>query len=131
MIVSVGIDMIEIERVVSALENPVTGTRFRDRVYTPNEIRYCERKRRRKYDSYAARFAAKEAVMKALGKGWGSRVGWRDIEVVNQASGAPKIHLHDKAADLARDLGIGDLSISITHTDNHAMAYVIAQKRME
>ncbi|MGH7832677.1 MAG: holo-ACP synthase [Candidatus Binatia bacterium] len=128
MIVSVGIDMIEIERITSALENPVTGARFRDRVYTQNEIRYCERKQRRKYESYAARFAAKEAVMKALGRGWGSRVGWRDIEVVNQPSGAPKIHLHDKAADLARERGIGDFSISITHTDNHAMAYVIAQR---
>jgi holo-[acyl-carrier protein] synthase len=128
MILSVGIDMIEITRITAALENPATGRRFRERVYTENEIRYCERKQRRKYESYAARFAAKEAVMKALGRGWGSRVGWRDIEVLNQPSGAPKIHLHDKAAHLARERGIGDFSISITHTDDHAMAYVIGQK---
>lgn len=131
MIVSVGIDMVEISRIASALENPVTGARFRDRVYTRNEIRYCERKRRGKFESYAARFAAKEAVMKALGRGWGSRVGWRDIEVVNRPSGAPTVRLHDKAADLAREVGAADFSISITHTNDHAMAYVIAQRRME
>jgi holo-[acyl-carrier protein] synthase len=127
MSLSVGIDLIEIARIRAALENPLTGKRFRDRVYTEREIAYCERKRRRKYESYAARFAAKEAVMKSLGKGWGAEVKWLDIEVINSPSGVPRIHLHDKTSALAIRRGFRSFSLSITHTEDHAMAYVIAQ----
>lgn len=127
MILSVGVDMIEVARIRGALENKRIGRRFRDRVYTEKEIQYCEKRRRGKYESYAGRFAAKEAVMKALGKGWGSKVSWSDIEVLPAPGGAPKVYLHHKTSAFARDLGIQRLSLSITHTQHHAMAYVIAQ----
>src|SRR5688572_18214734 len=127
MIVGSGIDLIEAERVRRVLEDPKIGLRFRDRVYTEGEIDYCEGKGRGKYESYAGRFAAKEAVMKALGTGWGKRVGWRDIEVLPVPGGKPEMTLHNGASELARRLGIRRLSISIAHTKNHAVAYVIAE----
>jgi holo-[acyl-carrier protein] synthase len=127
MIVSVGVDMIEVERIKRALEDARLGRRFRDRVYTDKEVRYCERKGRGKYQSYAGRFAAKEAIMKALGRGWGSSVGWSDIEVLPARGGRPEVCLHRKTSALARELGIQNFSLSITHTQDYAMAYVIAQ----
>jgi holo-[acyl-carrier protein] synthase len=127
MIVGSGIDLIEVERVRRVLEDPKIGLRFRDRVYTEGEIDYCEGKGRGKYESYAGRFAAKEAVMKALGTGWGKRVGWQDIETLPIPGGKPEVTLHHGASELARRLGISRLSISIAHTKNHAIAYVIAE----
>jgi holo-[acyl-carrier protein] synthase len=126
MTVSLGTDLIEVERIRAALENPTIGRRFQKRVFTDTEIAYCE-KRVRKYESYAARFAAKEAVMKALGRGWGSKVAWLDIEVVNAPGGAPRVHLYRNSARLARELGIERFALSLTHTAEHAMAFVIAQ----
>ena len=127
MIVSVGVDMVEVERIKKALEDQRIGRRFRDRVFTEGEIRYCERKTRGKYESYAGRFAAKEAVMKALGRGWGSRVRWVDIEVTRARSGKPDIALHERTAELAAELGIRRWALSISHTAQHGLAYVIAQ----
>ena len=127
MIVSVGVDMVEVRRIKRALEDGAIGKRFRARVYTEQEIRYCERKRRGRYESYAGRFAAKEAVMKALGRGWGSKVSWLNIEVVPAPGGRPEIVLHNHTSAFARKRGIRRLSLSITHTDSHALAYVIAQ----
>ena len=127
MIVSVGVDLAEVERIRKALEDPRIGRRFRDRVFTPAEIQYCEKKRRGRYESYAVRFAAKEAVMKALGRGWGAKVGWLDIEVARARSGKPEIVLHDKTARLAEELGIRRWALSITHTAEHGLAYVVAQ----
>ena len=94
MIISVGVDLIEVGRIRAALEDLRIGSRFRDRVYTDQEIAYCEKKGRGRYESYAGRFAAKEAVMKALGRGWGANVAWRDIEVARAQSGKPDIVLH-------------------------------------
>jgi holo-[acyl-carrier protein] synthase len=127
MIVGTGVDLAEVERIQRALEDPRIGRRFRQRVFTEKEIAYCENKRRGKYESYAGRFAAKEAVMKALGRGWGSKVCWLDIEVVRARSGKPEIALHDKTAQLADQLGIRRWALSITHTKQHGLAYVIAQ----
>ena len=127
MVLSAGIDMVEVVRIRRAIENPKIGGRFRDRVYTEKEIRYCESKRRAKYQSYAGRFAAKEAVMKALGKGWGSKVSWVDIEVLSSVGGTPEICLRSKAGAFARELGIQRISLSITHTEQYAIAYVIAE----
>lgn len=127
MIIGTGIDLIEIERVRKALEDPRIGTRFRARVFTAAEIAYCEKKRRGKYESYAGRFAAKEAVMKALGRGWGAKVCWLDIEVVRARSGKPGIALHNKTAQLAQELGIRSFALSITHTAQHGLAHVVAQ----
>lgn len=127
MIVSVGVDMIEVARIERALKNDSIGKRFRDRVYTGNEIAYCERKGLGRYQSYAGRFAAKEAVMKALGSGWGAKVNWLNIEVVRAPGGRPEVRLHDHTSAFAEKLGIRRLSLSITHTAAHALAYVIAE----
>lgn len=127
MIVSVGVDLIEIERIQKALEDPQIGTRFRNRVFTEKEIRYCETKQRGRYESYAGRFAAKEAVMKALGRGWGSKVTWLEIEIARAQSGKPDIVLHGKTALFAEGLGIRRWVLSITHTREHGLAYVVAQ----
>ena len=128
MKLGVGVDLIEVVRIQRALENPRIGQRVRQRVFTDGEVEYCER-RKRKYESYAGRFAAKEAVMKALGRGWGRKVGWLDIEVVLAVSGEPGISLHDKASSFARELGIEHFSLSITHTESYAIAYLIAEGR--
>jgi len=127
MIVGVGVDLIEVKRVQRALQDPKIGLRFRERVYTGAEICYCEDKGRGKYQSYAGRFAAKEAVMKAMGTGWGKRVNWVDIEILPVPGGKPELTLRDKTSDFARQLGIVRFSLSITHTQQHAMAYVIAE----
>jgi len=127
MIISAGVDLVEVERIQQALEDSRIGRRFRERVFTGKEILYCEKKRRGKYESYAGRFAAKEAVMKALGRGWGSKVRWLDIEVGRARSGKPEIVLHDKTAQLAEQLGIRRWALSITHTKEHGLAYVIAE----
>jgi holo-[acyl-carrier protein] synthase len=127
MIISTGVDLAEVVRIRGALEDPKIGRRFRDRVFTDTEIAYCERKQRGKFESYAGRFAAKEAVMKALGRGWGAKVRWRDIEVARARSGKPDIVLHDKTAKFAAELGIRRWSLSITHTEQHGLAFVIAQ----
>jgi holo-[acyl-carrier protein] synthase len=127
VIISTGVDLAEVPRIQAALEDPRIGVRFRARVFTENEIAYCEKKQRGKYESYAGRFAAKEAVMKALGRGWGAKVRWLDIEVVRARSGKPDIALHDKTARLATDLGIRRWTLSITHTKEHGLAFVVAQ----
>jgi holo-[acyl-carrier protein] synthase len=127
MIISVGVDMIEVARIQRALENRTIGKRLRARVYTEGEIAYCERKGVGKYQSYAGRFAAKEAVMKALGRGWGVKVSWLNIEVVRARGGRPEVRLHDHTSAFSEKLGIRRLLLSITHTAEHALAYVIAE----
>lgn len=126
-ILGTGIDMIEVERVERAVTRPRTGERFRDRVFTAREVAYCESRGRPRYQSYAARFAAKEAAMKAMGTGWNRNAGWRDIEVVRERGQAPAIALSGKAAEYARRKGITAFHLSITHTEAHAMAQVIAE----
>ena len=126
-IVGIGVDIIEVERVERALTHPVTGLRFRQRVFSEGEITYCESRGRPRYQSYAARFAAKEAVMKALGTGWNRNVGWGEIEVVRERGHAPEITLHGKAAQFARRCGIGHCHLSISHTASLAIAYVMAE----
>lgn len=126
-IVGTGIDMIEIERVEHALTRPQTGERFRERVYTEREVAYCESRGRPRYQSYAARFAAKEAAMKAMGTGWNRNVGWREIEVVRERGQAPTIVLSGKTAEFARRKRIAAFHLSITHTATSAIAYVIAE----
>jgi holo-[acyl-carrier protein] synthase len=129
MIISTGVDLAEVGRIQAAIEDARIGKRFRDRVFTADEIAYCEKKQRGKYESYAGRFAAKEAVMKALGRGWGAQVRWLDIEVARARSGKPEIVLHDKTAELAAELGIRRWALSITHTREHGLAFVVAEGR--
>jgi holo-[acyl-carrier protein] synthase len=125
MIVAIGIDAIEIERIRRAVDHPQWGDRFRRRVFTAGEIAYCV-ERGRYAESFAARFAAKEAVMKALGSGYGDGVAWRDIEVV-RTSGRPIIALHGGAARRAAAIGAVRWHLSLTHTAGQASAYVIAE----
>jgi holo-[acyl-carrier protein] synthase len=122
MIVGTGIDIAEIDRIEAAITRH--GAAFLARLYTPAEIAYCER-HKHKYERYAARFAVKEAVMKALGTGWSRGVRWRDIEVVNQPSGKPTLRLAGVAGELADRLGVKHISISITHSGNLALSQVI------
>src|SRR5689334_9024799 len=122
-----GIDMIEVERVERALTRPRPGERFRDRLYTDREVAYCESRGKPRYQSYAARFAAKEAAMKAMGTGWNRNVGWHEIEVVRERGHAPAIVLSGKAAEYARRKHIAAFHLSITHTAANAMAHVIAE----
>jgi holo-[acyl-carrier protein] synthase len=125
VILGTGIDMVDIDRVARSIER--YGRRFLERVYTPQEIAYCERKRRNAAESYAARFAAKEAGAKALGTGMGFGVTWREIEVGREPAGRPLLVLHGRAAELAHGMGVQRSSLSITHTDTQAMAMVILE----
>jgi holo-[acyl-carrier protein] synthase len=126
MIIGIGVDLAEVDRIRDALERPTTGERFRSRVFTPGEQAYCER-RRGKYESYAARFAAKEAMMKALGRGWSREVSWTEIEITRESGGRPMIRLHGRTAAYAGRLGIRRISLALTHTADTAMAEVIAE----
>ena len=124
MIVGTGVDLAEVARIRATIER--FGARFIERVYTPGEIAYVERKANR-FERYAARFAAKEAGMKAIGTGWKRGVRWRDFEVANLPSGKPTLRLHGRAAELATELGVQRISLSLTHTSELGMAHVILE----
>ena len=125
MIVGTGIDLCEVERIEQAIAAP-HGARFCERVFTAGEIAYAESKANRA-ERYAARFAAKEAGMKALGTGWQNGLGWHDLEVLNLDSGRPTLRFHGKAAEIAAGLGVRNVSLSLTHTRRSAMALVILE----
>lgn len=100
------------------------GERFLERCFTPGERAYAEGRKRRD-EHLAARFAAKEAALKAIGTGWRSGIAWTDVEVVVAPSGAPSLNLSGVAADIARDLGLSELLVSLSHAGGFAMASVI------
>ena len=124
MIVGTGIDITEVPRIREAIERH--GERFLKRVFTEGEMQYCESKANR-IERYAARFAAKEAGMKAIGTGWNHGVRWRDIEVARKPGGRPTLLLHGKAAEFAAKLGATNIALSLTHTAEEAMAQVILE----
>lgn len=124
MIVGTGIDLAEVPRIRASIER--FGARFVGRIFTPAEIAYVERKANR-YERYAARFAAKEAGMKAIGTGWRRGVTWHDFEVANLPTGKPTLRLHGVAADVAAKLGVRSVSLSLTHTAELGMAHVILE----
>jgi holo-[acyl-carrier protein] synthase len=124
MILASGVDIIEISRVKRVLER--FGQRFLDRVYTDGEIAYC----RGRAPNLAARFAAKEATMKALGTGVRG-VGWKDIEIVRHESGAPNVLLHGRGKRCAQRLGVRDISLSLSHCREYAVAFVVVQREPE
>jgi len=124
MIVGTGIDIAEVARIRQSIER--FGERFLQRVFTAGEIRYCDSKANR-FERYAARFAAKEAAMKALGTGWNHGVRWRDCEVVRQPGGRPTIAFDGKAAEFAAKLGVKNAALSLTHTAEQAIAQVILE----
>jgi len=124
MIVGTGIDITEVPRIRESIER--FGDRFLHRVFTEGEIRYCDSKANR-FERYAARFAAKEAGMKALGTGWNFGVRWRDVEVSRKPGGRPTLLFHGKAAEFAAKLGAVNVALSLTHTPQQAMAQVILE----
>src|ERR1700691_6220608 len=125
MIVGLGIDITEVDRIEAAIGR--RGRAFLERIFTPSEIAYCERHRNRA-ERFAARFAAKEAAMKALGTGWAQGVRWVDIEVPAEPSGKPTLKFSGATREIADRLGIQNISITITHTGNTALALVIFEK---
>ena len=124
MILGTGVDLAEVGRIRAAVERH--GRRFIDRIYTEREIAYVERKANR-FERYAARFAAKEAGMKAIGTGWKRGVRWQDFEVVNAPSGRPELRLHGVAEQIARGMGAANVALSLTHTAQFGMAMVILE----
>jgi holo-[acyl-carrier protein] synthase len=124
MILGTGVDIAEVPRIRESIER--FGDRFLQRIFTDSEIRYCEKKATR-FESYAARFAAKEAGMKALGTGWSHGVRWRDIEVVRAKGQRPTIQFHGEAAAIAAKLGTKNIALSLTHTSEEALAHVILE----
>src|SRR5271157_3482855 len=124
MIVGTGIDIVEVPRIAATIER--FGRRFLERVFTAEEIRYCESKAN-KAERYAGRFAAKEAAMKAIGTGWSRGVTWQDVEVKRVPGGRPTIVFHGRAAEFFQKLGAIRAHLSITHTKQSAMAQVILE----
>src|SRR5215467_2920426 len=124
MIVGTGIDIAEVPRIAQSISR--FGDRFLRRVFTEQEMRYCDSKANRN-ERYAARFAAKEAAMKALGTGWNHGVRWRDIEVNRKPGGRPTIVFYGKAAEFAAKLGAVHIALSLSHTAEQAIAHVILE----
>ena len=124
MIVGTGIDIVEVPRVAAAIAR--FGNRFLRRVFTEAEIRYCDSKSNRA-ERYAARFAAKEAALKAIGTGWKSGVAWTDVTVGREPGGRPTIIFAGVAAEFANRLGVKRASLSMSHTEEHAVAQVILE----
>jgi holo-[acyl-carrier protein] synthase len=124
VILGMGTDLAEVQRIRQAIGR--FGRRFVERVYTAAEIAYVERKANR-FERYAGRFAAKEAGMKAIGTGWRRGVRWQDFEVANLPSGKPTLRFHGEAARIAAALGVKNVSLSITHTAELGMAFVVLE----
>ncbi|MGA2354832.1 MAG: holo-[acyl-carrier-protein] synthase [Terriglobales bacterium] len=124
MIIGTGVDIAEVHRIRESIER--FGDRFLHRIFTEGEINYCQRRANR-FESYAARFAAKEAGMKALGTGWSHGIRWRDIEVVRPKGQRPTIQFHGEAAIIASKLGTKNIALSITHTSEQALAHIILE----
>ena len=124
MIVGTGIDLVEIDRIHHAIQR--FGPRFLNRVYTSAEQAYCLRKRK-SAESFAARFAAKEAGAKALGTGISFGVSWLEFEVVREFSGRPILRFHGRAAQIVARLGVARAALSLTHTGALAQASVVLE----
>lgn len=125
MIVGIGTDLVEVSRVEKILQK--WGDKFLAKVYSQNEIDYCQKKA---FPSihYAARFAAKESFLKSLGIGLGMGVKLQDIEVINNQQGSPSLNVHESIRARLDNLGINKIHISITHTREHAQAIVVLEK---
>lgn len=125
MAIYCGVDIVEIDRIKQSFEN--CGEDFKKRVYTDNEIEYCENRKAAKFQSYAARFSAKEAVSKAFGTGIGMKVGWRDIEVLNDEMGRPYVVLNGNAKKLFEEIKGISISLSLSHSKLYAVAYAVLE----
>ena len=125
MIISTGIDIVEVYRIA---ETMTRTPRFRERVFTPAERAYCDAKGAAAAQSYAGRFAAKEAFLKAIKTGWRGKITWHDIEVLNDPNGVPSLNVGGEALRLLDGLDVRALHLSISHTTEHAVAQVILEK---
>lgn len=121
-IIGIGIDIIEIARIEKAMQKG--SDRFRHRTFTDREVEYCEKKRK-KYQHYAARFAAKESAMKALGTGWRKGIGFSEIELIHGSSGKPELFFHGKAGEILDASGGKEAFVSVSHSHNYAAAMVV------
>jgi holo-[acyl-carrier protein] synthase len=124
MVLGLGTDLIETRRVQQSMDR--FGERFLERIFSAGEIAYCKRKKNAA-ESFAVRFAAKEAGAKALGTGISHGVSWKEFEVKREVSGKPSLHLTGRAAELAGALGIKRIQLSLTHSREFAMAVVVAE----
>jgi holo-[acyl-carrier protein] synthase len=124
MLLGLGTDLIETRRVEQSIDR--FGDRFLERIFSPGEIAYCKRKKNAA-ESFAARFAAKEAGAKALGTGISRGVAWKDFEVKRETSGRPSLHLSGRAAELAAAIGVKRIQLSLTHSRDLAMAVVVVE----
>ena len=124
MIFKHGIDIVEVSRIKKAIEE---SDSFRSKVFTEKEISYCE-SRKTKYQSYAARFAAKEAFLKALETGWTNGIAWLDIEILNETSGKPFVNLYSAAKSIFDSSNYQNTHVSLSHTEDTAIASVIITK---
>lgn len=125
-VIGIGTDIVECLRIAQMIERH--GELFIHRVYTPHEVEYCQQ-RKQSTQHFAGRWAAKEAVLKALGTGWIKGIGWRDVEVRNEGGGKPVISLHGGARERAQAIGLQQMLISISHCRSHATAYALAMGR--
>jgi holo-[acyl-carrier protein] synthase len=124
MVLGLGTDLIETKRIEESINR--FGDRFLERIFSPGEIAYCRRKKNAA-ESFAARFAAKEAGAKALGTGISRGVTWREFEVKREASGRPSLHLSGRAAELAEATGVRRIQLSLTHSRDLALAVVVVE----
>lgn len=122
-VIGVGTDIIECERIDRMIAKH--GDHFVRRVYTEHEIAYSAA-RKNAAQHFAGRWAAKEAILKALGTGWIAGIAWTDVEVVNESSGKPSVRLHGGAAEVAREKEIAEIQLSISHCASHAVAFALA-----
>jgi holo-[acyl-carrier protein] synthase len=125
VIVSIGIDIIEVYRIRETISRT---PRFTERVYTEKERAYCESKGAAAAQSYAARFAAKEAFLKALKTGWRGKITWQDIEICSDENGVPSLKIGGEAKKILENLGADKIHLSLSHTTEHAVAQVILEK---
>jgi holo-[acyl-carrier protein] synthase len=125
MVLGLGTDLIETGRLQETIDR--FGQRFLERIFTEGEISYCMRKKKNAAESFAARFAAKEAGAKALGTGISHGVSWKEFEVRREPSGQPTLHLSGRAAELASAMGVRRIQLSLTHSREMALAVVVVE----
>jgi holo-[acyl-carrier protein] synthase len=125
MIKGIGVDIIETSRIEEIIRDK--GDSFLKRTFTPFEQDYCRQKKRSMYQSFGARFAAKEAVFKVLGTGWQKGVGWLQIEIRNDSLGKPAAVLSGEAKERAERMGISELHLSVSHTEGYCAAFAVGE----
>lgn len=124
MIKGVGADLIRVARLEKAVRR--SGQRFLERVFASEELQYCQGKKN-PFPHLAVRFAAKEAILKALGTGWGLGLGWKEVLIYHDEEGRPRVRLEGKAQERAQKMGVADILISLSHEGDYALAFAVAQ----